>query len=98
MHAGEKWVDVLRQEKRWVEPTNGFISNIEAAFPALDLHVEAIGAVGWLSDNSKRAQAITSVTQFFWRWCRNAVARDPPAQPDIADASTYTAEKGKYTS
>ena len=71
------WVEIFERDPRW-SPRKGYVEDVEALYPDLDLHAQAVHAYEWLLESSegpKRKQ----LGRFFLNWLKRASEDTQPS-------------------
>ena len=75
--ASYSWVQIFERDPRWA-PRKGYVEDVEALYPDLDLHAQAVHAYQWLLESSegpKRKQ----LGRFFLNWLKRASEDTQPS-------------------
>jgi hypothetical protein len=71
------WVQIFERDPRWA-PRRGYVEDVEALYPDLDLHAQAVHAYEWLLESSE-GQKRKQLGRFFLNWLKRASEDTQPS-------------------
>ena len=71
------WVEIFERDPRW-SPRKGYVEDVEALYPDLDLHAQAVHAYEWLLESSE-GQKRKQLGRFFLNWLKRASEDTQPS-------------------
>ena len=72
------WVEIFERDPRWA-PRKGYVKDVEALYPDLDLHAQAVHAYEWLLESSE-GQKRKQLGRFFLNWLKRASEDTQPSR------------------
>ena len=72
------WVEIFERDPRWA-PRRGYVKDVEALYPDLDLHAQAVHAYEWLLESSE-GQKRKQLGRFFLNWLKRASEDTQPSR------------------
>ena len=72
------WLEVLRRDPRWSDPSRQWVQNFEKRFTGMDLVLEAGAAIDWLKTPAgvKKKRLVS----FWLNWCKNSANKGPAGE------------------